>query len=103
MSQQMGLHITTIFDPPNAQPTSLMTHFQYVLAILVFLSGSAHHVHGRDGKEFAQYSVCGLHRVWSSAPGGADLLSFPATSGLGIVMLGLALPYLMGGIQLAFG
>jgi flagellar biosynthetic protein FliR len=30
-------------------------------------------------------------------------LSFPATLGLGIVMLGLALPYLIGGMQLAFG
>jgi flagellar biosynthetic protein FliR len=31
------------------------------------------------------------------------MLSFLATLGLGIIMLGLALPYLMGGIQLAFG
>jgi flagellar biosynthetic protein FliR len=31
------------------------------------------------------------------------MLSFPATLGLGMVMLALALPALMGGIQLAFG
>jgi flagellar biosynthesis protein FliR len=53
MSQPMGLHIATILGLHNAQYTSLMTHFQYILAILVFLSGAAHHVHRRDGKEFA--------------------------------------------------
>jgi flagellar biosynthetic protein FliR len=31
------------------------------------------------------------------------MLSFPATLGLGLVMLALALPSVMGGIQLAFG
>jgi flagellar biosynthetic protein FliR len=31
------------------------------------------------------------------------MLSFPATLGLGMVMLALALPAVMGGIQLAFG
>ena len=30
-------------------------------------------------------------------------LSFPATLGLGLVMMALALPYLIGGMQLAFG
>jgi len=53
MSQQMGFHIATIFHLHNAQHTSLMTPFQYILAILVFLLGSAHYVHCRDGKEFA--------------------------------------------------
>src|SRR5262245_2692878 len=43
ISQQMGLNIATIFDPHNAQQVSLVTHFQYVLAMLVFLSGSALH------------------------------------------------------------
>src|SRR2546425_6863547 len=43
MSQQMGLNIATIFDPNNAQQVSLVTHFQYVLAMFIFLSGSAHH------------------------------------------------------------
>src|SRR5262245_8502345 len=43
ISQQMGLHIATIFDPLNAQQVSLVTNFQYVLAMLMFLSGSAYH------------------------------------------------------------
>ena len=40
ISQQMGLNIATIFDPHNAQQVSLIAHFQYVLAMLMFLSGS---------------------------------------------------------------
>ena len=43
ISQQMGLNLATIFDPHNAQQVSLVTHFQYVLAMIMFLSGSAHH------------------------------------------------------------
>jgi flagellar biosynthetic protein FliR len=31
------------------------------------------------------------------------MLSFPATLGLGLIMLALALPAVMGGMQLAFG
>src|SRR5215467_3879978 len=37
ISQQMGLHMATIFDPTNAHQDSLVSHFQYVLAMLVFL------------------------------------------------------------------
>src|SRR6266705_5973049 len=43
MSQQMGLNIATVFDPTSAHQVSLVTHLQYVLAMLIFLSSSAHH------------------------------------------------------------
>jgi flagellar biosynthesis protein FliR len=43
ISQQMGLHMATIFDPNSAHQASLVAHFQYVLAMLMFLSSSAHH------------------------------------------------------------
>lgn len=43
MSQQMGLNIATIFDPHNTHQISLVTHFQDVIAFLLFLSGSIHH------------------------------------------------------------
>src|SRR5215475_619456 len=43
ISQQMGLHMATIFDPTSAHQDSLVAHFQYVLAMLIFLSSSAHH------------------------------------------------------------
>jgi flagellar biosynthetic protein FliR len=43
ISQQMGLSIAAVFDLHNAQQVSLVAHFQYVLAMCVFLSSSAHH------------------------------------------------------------
>src|SRR5207244_11204184 len=43
ISQQMGLNMATIFDPTSAHQISLVTHLQYVLAMLMFLSSSAHH------------------------------------------------------------
>ncbi|MGE3540110.1 MAG: flagellar biosynthetic protein FliR [Candidatus Tectimicrobiota bacterium] len=43
MSQQMGLNIATFFDPQHAQQISLVTHFQDVMALLLFLSGGIHH------------------------------------------------------------
>src|SRR5256712_2747258 len=43
ISQQMGLNFATIFDPQNAHQVSLIAHLQDVLAMLLFLSGSAHH------------------------------------------------------------
>src|SRR5262245_56703328 len=44
ISQQMGLNIATIFDPHNAHQVSLVAHFQYVLAMLIFLLVPATHL-----------------------------------------------------------
>jgi flagellar biosynthetic protein FliR len=144
ISQQMGLNIATIFDPHNAQQVSLITHFQYVLAMLMFLSGSAHHwfiiamAESLQSIPLAGLSASGavlpviltllgkacVIAIQLAAPVSIALLlatlvlgvmarlvpqlnvfmlSFPATLGLGLVMLALALPFVMGGIQLAFG
>jgi len=144
MSQQMGLHVATLFDPHSAQQVSLVTHFQYVLAILIFLASSAHHwfilamAESLHRIPLAGLSTAGavlpvllgllgkacVIAIQLATPVSVALLlatlalgiiarlvpqlnvfmlSFPATLGLGIVMLGLALPYLMGSIQLAFG
>ena len=144
ISQQMGLNIATIFDPQNAQQVSLVTQFQYVLAMLVFLSGSAHHwfiiamAESLHSIPLAGLSTSGavlpviltllgkacVIAIQLAAPVSIALLlatlalgviarlvpqlnvfmlSFPATLGLGLVMLALALPSVMGGIQLAFG
>lgn len=43
MNQQMGLSMANILDPQNGQQTSIIENFQYVLAILLFFSVSAHH------------------------------------------------------------
>ncbi len=140
----MGLHVATLFDPHNAQQVSLITHFQYVLAILIFLASSAHHwfilamAESLHRIPLAGLSTAGavlpvllgllgkacVIAIQLAAPVSVALLlatlalgviarlvpqlnvfmlSFPATLGLGIIMLGLALPYLMGSIQLAFG
>jgi flagellar biosynthetic protein FliR len=144
ISQQMGLNIATIFDPHNAQQVSLITHFQYVLAMLMFLSGSAHHwfiiamAESLQSIPLAGLSASGavlpviltllgkacVIAIQLAAPVSIALLlatlvlgvmarlvpqlnvfmlSFPATLGLGLVMLALALPAVMGGILLAFG
>ena len=144
ISQQMGLNIATIFDPHNAQQVSLVAHFQYVLAMLIFLSGSAHHWFIIAMAESLQsIPLAGLSTssavlpviltllgkacviaIQLAAPVSIALLlatlvlgvmarlvpqlnvfmlSFPATLGLGLVMLALAMPFVMGGIQLAFG
>jgi flagellar biosynthetic protein FliR len=144
ISQQMGLNIATIFDPHNAQQVSLVTHFQYVLAMLMFLSGSAHHwfiiamaeslqsvplasLGTSDAVLPVLLSLLGkacVIAIQLAAPVSIALLlatlalgvmarlvpqlnvfmlSFPATLGLGLVMLALVLPSVMGGIQLAFG
>jgi flagellar biosynthetic protein FliR len=143
ISQQMGLNLATIFDPHNAQQVSLITHFQYVLAMIVFLSGSAHHwfilamAESLQSIPLAGLSTSGavlpviltllgkacVIAIQLAAPVSIALLlatlvlgvmarlvpqlnvfmlSFPATLGLGLIMLALALPSLMGGIQLAF-
>jgi flagellar biosynthetic protein FliR len=144
ISQQMGLNIATIFDPHNAQQVSLIAHFQDVLAMLVFLSGSVHHwfiiamAESLQSIPLAGVSTSGavlpviltllgkacIIAIQLAAPVSIALLlatlvlgmiarlvpqlnvfmlSLPATLGLGLVMLALVLPSLMGGIQLAFG
>src|SRR5262249_4557503 len=144
VSQQMGLHMATIFDPTSAHQASLISHFQYVLAMLIFLSSSAHHwfiiamAESLQSIPLAGLSTSGaalpviltllgkacVIAIQLAAPVSIALLlatlvlgvmarlvpqlnvfmlSFPATLGLGLVMLALALPTVMGGIQLAFG
>ncbi len=144
ISQQMGLNFATIFDPQNAHQVSLIAHFQDVLAMLLFLSGSAHHwfiiamAESLQSIPLGALSASGavlpviltllgkacVIAIQLAAPVSIALLlatlvlgviarlvpqlnvfmlSFPATLGLGMVMLALALPALMGGIQLAFG
>jgi flagellar biosynthesis protein FliR len=144
ISQQMGLHMATIFDPTSAHQASLVAHFHYVLAMLMFLSSSAHHwfiiamAESLQSIPLAGLSTFGavlpviltllgkacVIAIQLAAPVSIALLlatlvlgvmarlvpqlnvfmlSFPATLGLGLVMLALALPSVMGGIQLAFG
>jgi flagellar biosynthetic protein FliR len=144
ISQQMGLHMATIFDPTSAHQASLVAHFHYVLAMLMFLSSSAHHwfiiamAESLQSIPLAGLSTSGavlpviltllgkacVIAIQLAAPVSIALLlatlvlgvmarlvpqlnvfmlSFPATLGLGLVMLALALPSVMGGIQLAFG
>jgi flagellar biosynthetic protein FliR len=144
ISQQMGLNFATIFDPQNAHQVSLIAHFQDVLAMLLFLSGSAHHwfiiamAESLQSIPLGALSASGavlpviltllgkacVIAIQLAAPVSIALLlatlvlgviarlvpqlnvfalSFPATLGLGMVMLALALPAVMGGIQLAFG
>ena len=144
ISQQMGLNMATIFDPTSAHQASLVGHFQSVLAMLIFLSSSAHHwfiiamAESLQSIPLAGLSTSGavlpviltllgkacVIAIQLAAPVSIALLlatlvlgvmarlvpqlnvfmlSFPATLGLGLVMLALALPSVMGGIQLAFG
>jgi len=144
IGQQMGLNFATIFDPQNAHQVSLIAHFQDVLAMLLFLSGSGHHwfiiamAESLQSIPLGALSTSGavlpviltllgkacVIAIQLAAPVSIALLlatlvlgviarlvpqlnvfmlSFPATLGLGMVMLALALPALMGGIQLAFG
>ena len=144
IGQQMGLNFATIFDPQNAHQVSLIAHFQDVLAMLLFLSGSAHHwfiiamAESLQSIPLGALSTSGavlpviltllgkacVIAIQLAAPVSIALLlatlvlgviarlvpqlnvfalSFPATLGLGMVMLALALPAVMGGIQLAFG
>jgi flagellar biosynthetic protein FliR len=144
ISQQMGLHMATIFDPTSAHQVSLVEHFQYVLAMLIFLSSSAHHwfiiamAESLQSIPLGGLSTSGavlpviltllgkacVIAIQLAAPVSIALLlatlvlgmmarlvpqlnvfmlSFPATLGLGLVMLALALPSVTGGLQLAFG
>jgi flagellar biosynthetic protein FliR len=43
INQQMGLGLANIFDPDNGQQNSIVTNFQYILAVLIFFSGNVHH------------------------------------------------------------
>jgi flagellar biosynthetic protein FliR len=43
MNQQMGLGLATILDPQNAQQSSVISNFQYILAVLLFFATHAHH------------------------------------------------------------
>jgi flagellar biosynthesis protein FliR len=144
IGQQMGLNFATIFDPQNAHQVSLIAHFHDVLAMFLFLSGSAHHwfiiamAESLQSIPLGGLSTSGavlpvilallgkacVIAIQLAAPVSIALLlatlvlgviarlvpqlnvfalSFPATLGLGMVMLALALPAVMGGIQLAFG
>ena len=143
MSQQMGLNIATILDPQHAQQISLITHFQDIMALLLFLSGSIHHwfilamAESLHSIPLAGLSVSDavlptlltlfgkacVIAVQLAAPVSVALLlatlalgilarlvpqmnvfmlSFPITFGLGLLILSLALPYLLGAIQGAF-
>ncbi len=143
LSQQMGLSLANIFDPQNAQPSSLITNFQYLVAALLFFSMRAHHW-------FLYAMAESLHRIpllggFASAPllmtilslGGnvfttalslaapvsivlllatvamgimarlvpqmnIFILSFPINLGLGLLGLGLALPFLLSEFQRLF-
>jgi flagellar biosynthetic protein FliR len=43
MNQQMGLSFANILDPQNDQQISIVSNFQYILAVLLFFSMHAHH------------------------------------------------------------
>jgi flagellar biosynthetic protein FliR len=43
MNQQMGLSLATILDPQNGQQSSVISNFQYILAVLLFFAMHAHH------------------------------------------------------------
>ena len=43
MNQQMGLSFANILDPQNDQQISIVSNFQYILAVLLFFSMQAHH------------------------------------------------------------
>lgn len=142
VSQQMGLNIATIFDPHHVQHVSLLAHFHYVLAVLVFLSSAAHHWFIMAMAEsvrripLASFSASGavievvlgllgqacVMAIQLAAPVSTALLlatlalgivarlvpqlnvfilSFPITFGIGTLLLGMALPYLVDGLHLA--
>jgi flagellar biosynthetic protein FliR len=43
LNQQMGLSLATILDPQNGQQSSVISNFQYILAVLLFFAMHAHH------------------------------------------------------------
>ena len=71
-------------------------------------------MHYRDGRKLAEYPVDRLQHISSCTSSNPRLVGqgaphrhtarrFPATLGVGLVMLALALPSAMEGMQLAFG
>jgi flagellar biosynthetic protein FliR len=48
MNQQMGFSLASILDPQNGQQSSVISNFQYILALLLFFAVQAHHwfIHG---------------------------------------------------------
>ena len=107
MNQQMGLSFANILDPHNGQQSSIMSNFQYILAVLLFFSLQAHHW-------FIQAMAESLHAIpllVSTVPTAVGsvmvmnvfMLSFPVTIGVGMIILIGALPYYMGVIRSLFG
>jgi flagellar biosynthetic protein FliR len=143
INQQMGLSLANIFDPENGQQNSIVTNFQYILAVLIFFSANAHHwfiyamaesLHTVPllGFTLTQSVVMSLVTLLGNAcimaikiaaPVMATLflttlamglvarlvpqmnifmLSLPATLGVGLLVLGWALPYFLGGLRMLF-
>ena len=143
INQQMGLSLANIFDPENGQQNSIVTNFQYILAVLIFFSVGAHHwfiyamaesLHTVPllGFTLAQGVVMSLVTLLGNAcimaikiaaPVMATLflttlamglvarlvpqmnifmLSMPVTLGVGLLVLGWALPYFLGGLRMLF-
>jgi flagellar biosynthetic protein FliR len=143
MGQQMGLNVSTMFDPHGTQQLSVVGNFHYILAVLMFFAGSAHHwfiltmaesVHSIPLLAFtvptsvvtAAVTVLGkafIMAIQLAAPVmialllatlalgilsrlvpqlNVFMLSFPVTFGLGLLVLGWTLPYLLGGFQALF-
>lgn len=143
MNQQMGLGLVHLFDPQNTQQISLVTHFQYVIATLVFFSGSVHHgfihamaesLHVIPLVEFAAPKTVVLTLVTLlgkacivalkiAAPllmtllltnlalgivarlvpqMNVFLVSLPVSFGVGLVVLGISMAYVVGGLRLGF-
>ena len=143
INQQMGLGLANIFDPENGQQNSIVTNFQYILAVLIFFSGDAHHwfIHAMAeslhavpllGFTLPQTVVALLVTLLGNAcimaikiaaPVMATLflatlamglvarlvpqmnifmLSLPGNLGIGLLVLGLALPYFLGGLRTLF-
>jgi flagellar biosynthetic protein FliR len=43
MNQQMGLGLANMLDPQSGQQVSIISNFQYILAVLLFFAVHAHH------------------------------------------------------------
>lgn len=143
INQQMGLGLANMFDPENGQQNSIVTNFQYILAVLIFFSGHAHHwfIHAMAeslhavpllGFTLTPTVVASLVTLLGNAcimaikiaaPVIATLflstlamglvarlvpqmnifiLSLPVNLGIGLLVLGLALPYFLGELRTLF-
>ena len=144
MNQQMGLSMASIFDPQTQRQTTIMSNFQYVMAVLLFFSIQAHHwfifamaesLHAMPLLSFtvpktvmlplvALLSKAFIMALRIAAPVIVTLiltnitlgmmarlvpqmnifiLSFPVNFGVGLILVGLALPYILKGGSLVFG